>query len=152
MANVKILEFLSDNNIDFRMEKGSIYINEGHNGVELFESDGEYTIRSLPKKPCDITETLYRSSFKDFDEFKDIILKWYPFSKWDAGILPFNLIKEDAYKSHDFGVDYILSIFKKCIEVYIANISLEIIPEGNKKYYHIKVDSVITDIYFIIYK
>lgn len=152
MANVKILEFLSDNNIDFRMEKGSIYINEGYNGVELFESNGEYTIRSLPKEPYNIAETLYSSSFNDFDQFKELIFKWYLFSKWDVGILPFNLIKEDAYKGHDFGVDHILSIFKKCIEVYIANVSLEVIPEGNKKCYHIKVDSVNTDLYFNVYK
>ena len=152
MADVKILEFLSNNNIDFRVKKGSIYINEAHNGVELFESNGEYIIRSLPKNPYDITETLYRSPFKDFDKFKDLIFKWYPFSKLNIGILPFNLIREESYKGHDFNVDDILSILKKCIELYLDDIYLEIISEKSKKCYHIRINSVNTDLYFNLYK
>lgn len=152
MADVKILEFLSNNNIDFSVKKGSIYINEAHNGVKLFEFNGEYIIKSLPKNPYDITEIIYDMSFKDFDGFKDIILKWYPFANLDIGILPFNLIKEHAYKGHDFNVDDILSIFKKCIELYLDDIYLEIISEKIKKCYHIRVNSVNTDLYFNVYK
>lgn len=150
MANVKILDFLVNNNIDFRVEHGSVYAGDPGSDVNLFESGGEYYIKNTPEIPDDITETLYSISFKNFEEFKDIILKWHPFSEWNMSILPFNLIKDQAYKGYDFSLEGVLLIYKRFAEHYTGNISLERIIEGNKKYYHIKV--LDTDLYFNIHK
>lgn len=152
MADMKILEFLASYNIDFKVEHGLISIGERDKGVRLFESGNEYYIRNLPKIPSDTTETIYSISFKDFEEFKDIILKWYPFSKWDLRILPFNLFKEYAYKAGNSRIDTILSIYKSCVEQYTGNISLERVTGELIKYYHIKIDLADTDLYFTIDK
>ena len=152
MANMKILEFLANYNIDFKVDHGLISVGEGDKGVRLFESGNEYYIRNLPKIPFDTTETVYSISFKDFEEFKDIILKWYPFSKWDLCILPFNLIKEYAYKAGNSRIDAILSIYKNCVEQYAGNISLERVTDEITKYYHIKIDLADTDLYFNVDK